>query len=77
MSVSQSAKDVESVVIEFSFSWKGISVWTGIWVRLMCFTVNFKDTDCSCIVGSQVYKAFGGHAFLKHYHVLGPSTYGI
>ena len=32
MSVSQSAKDVESVVIEFSFSWKGISVWIGIWV---------------------------------------------
>lgn len=65
MSVSQSAKNIECVVIEFSFSWKGISVWTGIWVRLMCFTVNFKDPDSSCIVGSLVCKALGA-CFLKN-----------
>lgn len=76
MSFSQSAKDVESVVIKFSFSWKGISVWTGIWVQLTCFTVKVKDRDSSCIVGSLVCKALG-HVFLKYYHVWGPSTYGL
>lgn len=76
LNVSQSAKDVESDVIKFSFSWKGISVWTGIWVQLTCFTVKVKDTDSSCIVGSLVCKALG-HVFLKYYHVWGPSTYGL
>lgn len=69
--VSQSAKDVESDVIEFSFSWKGISVWTGICVRLMGFTVNFKDTDSSSIVGSLVFKALGA-CFFKILPCFGP-----
>lgn len=67
MSVSQSPKDVETVVIEFSFSEKGISVWTSIWVPHTCFTVNFKDANCNCncVVGGLVCGAFAvGHASL-------------